>query len=312
MSYHIVEISGYEKAEVFCKDRQLFCRIGEKINQVPLEDVGAILITAPTCTFQSHLISTAATHHIPILICKCFNPTAFFLPVYRATDTLITRAQIDSGKKLQEALWAKTVDAKCKNQYQVLSSLNASHEKLEKMELQMIQPSVMKEGPCAHIYWDSCAAIFNLEAFARTPRDANGANSLFNYAYAMLLTQTLQVLLSMGIDPVYGIGHATRERGAALAYDMMEPYRPLIDSWVFKWIESQFEQHNTLEVTKAYKQFLRKAFQFSFDEANLRDMLISGIKSLKEAYLTKSIKAYKPWLLRTIKWDGYLSALISP
>jgi CRISPR-associated protein Cas1 len=312
MSYHVVEIAGFEKAEIFCKDEQLFCRNGDVLRHIALEDVGAILITAPTCTFQSHLIAMAAKRRIPIVICDCFNPIGFFLPVYRSTDTLSTRAQIEAPKKLQEALWLKTVDIKCKNQHQLLVSLNVPEVNLQKMELQISQPSVRKEGPCAHLYWDCCSTLFKLDAFARNPKNNFGANSLFNYAYATLLTQTLQALLTSGIDPIYGIGHLTRERGAALAYDIMEPWRPLIDSWVFKWIERKKETDTTLEVDTHYKHFLRACFLMPFEGMNLKEMLITCVKGLKEAYLTQSIKAYKPWQMRTIKWDGYLSALISP
>lgn len=274
--------------------------------------MGAILITAPTCKLQSHLIAKASERRIPIVICEGFHPLGFFLPVYRSTDTIITRAQIDAPKKLQEALWLKTVDIKCRNQYQLLTVLDVKPERLEQLELQMLQPTVTKEGPCAHLYWDACATCFKLDAFARNPRESDGINSLFNYAYAMLLTQTLQILLSVGVDPIYGIGHATRERGAALAYDIMEPYRPLVDSWVLKWIEWRKKEDKIIEVDKSYKQFLRTCYQMTFNGQTLKEALTASIKSLKNAYLTKSIKEYKPWQLRITKWDGYLSALISP
>lgn len=43
-------------------------------------------------------------------------------------------------------------------------------------------------------------------------RAGGGWNSLLNYGYAVLLSTVLQKLFALGLDPTFGISHATRER----------------------------------------------------------------------------------------------------
>ena len=281
---------------------------------MPLEDVAAILVTSPTCTLRSHLLAEVAARRIPLILCQNFRPTAILLPVQRATDTLLTRAQIESPQRLRDALWLKTLDAKCANQLALAQAL-APHATatLDQIRVLRAQPTPTKEGPCAHLYWDLCAQTLHIEAFARSPAENDGLNALLNYAYAHLLTQALQTLLATGLDPLYGIGHATRERATPLAYDLMEPFRPLLDAWCFKWLETQRAQNLPLAVSPAYKTFLRQCLAGQ-DTATppLRDLLTQTIKSLRQSFLDKSSRPYTPWHWKTIKWDGYLSASTSP
>lgn len=314
MSYHTVEISGTERVALACKDGQLFCH-GEGVpRQVALEDVAAILITAYACTLQSHLLAEAAQRRIPIIVCKQFRPVGVYLPVQRITDTLITRAQIDCPQRLRDALWQKTLDAKCDNQLTLMRALATERRQvLEQMEVLCAQRSPEKEGPCAHLYWQTCSEALGIEAFARDQEEAFGLNSLLNYAYAMLLTQTLQALLTVGLDPLYGIGHATRERATPLAYDLMETFRPLVDALVFKWVEACRARRTACAVSVPYKRYLRAALQSpGAPFLPLGDLLRTSAKGLREAFVSRSLRSYEPWQWRTIKWDGFLSALTFP
>lgn len=54
-------------------------------------------------------------------------------------------------------------------------------------------------------------------------------NALLNYGYAVLLSTVLQKLFGVGLDPTFGIFHATREQATPLAYDLMEPFRPCVE-----------------------------------------------------------------------------------
>jgi CRISPR-associated endonuclease Cas1 len=71
----------------------------------------------------------------------------------------------------------------------------------------------------------------------RTPRRAsNPANALLNYAYAVLQGETRLAALLMGLEPAWGFLHSD---GDALVYDLMEPARPLLDRWLFAWLQAQ-------------------------------------------------------------------------
>ena len=313
MSYHHIEISGYEESEVCCKDGQLVQIKGNVKHQVPLEDVASVLITAPTARLHSHFLAEASARRIPVVVCQNFRPIGIFIPVGRSTDTLLTRAQITLTQRQRTALWQKIVDVKCDNQCYFAEGIASRHALLEQMAVLCAQKNLTKEGACAHLYWTIYAEVFGLDAFCRDQREAHGINSLLNYAYAMLLTLVLQRLLCVGLDPMYGVGHTPRERATPLAYDVMEPFRPLVDYWVSVWIRRRREASSLLEVDKSYKLFLRNCFESKNEGLPPLNLLIQeDVMGLREAILSADGRSYQPWQWRTTKWDGFLSVLTFP
>lgn len=67
------------------------------------------------------------------------------------------------------------------------------------------------------------------EAFRRD-RDAGGANGLLNYGYTVLRSLVARSVVAAGLHPSIGIHHANRGNAFALADDLVEPFRPLVDA----------------------------------------------------------------------------------
>ncbi len=76
----------------------------------------------------------------------------------------------------------------------------------------------------------------------RPPRDA--VNTLLSYAYAVLLGECLCAAAASGLDPRLGFLHAERAGRAALALDLMEPFRaPIADAAVLAGLNrGQFDE----------------------------------------------------------------------
>ena len=65
-------------------------------------------------------------------------------------------------------------------------------------------------------------------------------NALISFLYAMLMNDCRSALESVGLDPQLGFLHAVRPGRAALALDLMEPFRALIaDSAVLSAINTR-------------------------------------------------------------------------
>lgn len=62
------------------------------------------------------------------------------------------------------------------------------------------------------------------------------AQAIINYALGMLTTQARQALITLGFDPVCGIGHADKPGRDSLVYDLMEPERAAVDDLVLRFI----------------------------------------------------------------------------
>lgn len=71
------------------------------------------------------------------------------------------------------------------------------------------------------------------------PRGATSpGNALANYLYGILASEIAIATYAAGLDPELGILHTDKADRASLAYDLMEPIRPIVDSWLFQWLQS--------------------------------------------------------------------------
>ena len=125
------------------------------------------------------------------------------------------------------------------------------------------------ESQMAVIYWSRLATIpvqFARKDNPRVPeswkvfgplksplsgsaRKAGGpANAMLNYLYALLEAETRVACLTMGLDPGLGIMHTDQPYKKALAYDLMEPIRPEVDSWLLELLsERRFSKGDFFE-----------------------------------------------------------------
>lgn len=65
---------------------------------------------------------------------------------------------------------------------------------------------------------------------------ANPINAILNYLYALLESETVIALQTVGLDPGVGILHVDKRARDSFALDVMEPVRPLIDQWVLQFL----------------------------------------------------------------------------
>lgn len=90
------------------------------------------------------------------------------------------------------------------------------------------------EGACAHFYFSLWSGI--LHGFSWHGRHARPApdpvNMLLSLGYGLLRNRLASALAHYGLNPRRGFFHAPGGRHAALASDLMEPLRALVDSRV--------------------------------------------------------------------------------
>lgn len=309
MSYHIIDIST-NNVSLSVKDGQLICRNPDDgIRKLPMEDMGAILVNCFSAQLHSSFLIEAAKNKIAVILCERFRPVSMVLPVQRASDTILTRAQIQAPMKLLRTMWGMTVDAKCANQYELVSRLCPDEEiSLSDFRISMKADTVCKEGNCARLYWNLFSKALDIKGFRRLAQ-GDGLNGLLNYGYAVLMLRIEQKLLGCGLDPLYGMGHVPRERSLPLAYDIMEPFRPVVDELVYKWVMDMGGAEDAFRVERPYKMMIqglmdgryacRTAESISFDK-----IVEMTIRSYREALTSGKSGRYKPWIRRSSRWDG--------
>lgn len=205
---------------------------------VPIEDIGMVIIDHRQITITHDLCEKLIANNAAILWCDArHHPTGMTLPL-SANDTLSekTRYQIEASEALKKQLWRQTIEAKVLNQATTLEALGYPAEDLRNMA-KMVQSGDTGniEGRAAAKYWDKLLAKFE------TTRGRHEAppNNYLNYGYAILRAAVARSLVGSGLLTVLGIHHRNKYNAFCLADDIMEPYRPLVDKWVFEYIDEQ-------------------------------------------------------------------------
>jgi CRISPR-associated protein Cas1 len=128
------------------------------------------------------------------------------------------------------------------------------------------------ESQAAHAYWSAWRTLpvnFPRKDLPRTPAHwlsfgtrispltgsprlaVTPACAMMNYLYAVLESEASLAARALGLDATMGIFHVDQPNRDSLACDLMEPVRPLVDSYLADWITTQpfkrewfFEQRN--------------------------------------------------------------------
>ena len=315
VSYHILSIDT-PQCSLSCRDGQVTCTTEEGTKTVPIEDVASIIITSFSATVHTKLLLEAAKHGVALIICETFKPVSLVLPANRASDTLLTRAQVDLPTPKREALWKKTLDSKCANQLSLARHLAPDHGALPALESIARGKHPAKEAMAAKVFWNIFGSALGQPDFNRE-QDAGGINALLNYGYAVLLSTILQKLFGVGLDPTFGIGHATRERSTPLAYDLMEPFRPCVDWRVARWVQKLREQGHApgdadaAEVFTVTREFRAWVTGFPLEEVDylgltldVRGVIEGVVRGFRRALVENHAAHYKPWTHSSSRWAG--------
>ena len=73
-------------------------------------------------------------------------------------------------------------------------------------------------------------------------------NALLNYGYAVLAAEISKFVNGFGLDPYYGFMHKSHDSFQALVYDIIEPFRWLVEYAVYKLVveEERIRGHITI------------------------------------------------------------------
>jgi len=209
----------------------------ERCGEVPLDDIGVLMISAfgATCT-KDALVSLAEHGAVTILCGSKGVPAAFVLPAQANYEqALRIRVQSQASLPLKKRLWQAIVTAKLIHQSAVLSCFGQDEKaKLVALYARQVQSGdpQNREASGARIYWKALLG----ETFTRNP-DGDWPNALLNYGYALLRAATARAICAAGLNPAFGIHHENSTNPIPLADDLMEPYRPLVDYYVKRLVD---------------------------------------------------------------------------
>jgi CRISPR-associated protein Cas1 len=221
--------------------------------------VSSFLITSPSRISTPALI-LAAEYQIPVILCnQTGRPVVRMWSSSFVNTSLLRRKQYHFCESTQAMQWAKGIIQKKVNgqtgnllylagrKPAIARQVNEANDRIE------VQAAILEPETATNIA-EAKKRILSFEAYAaahywqlagkrlpqpytfngrvkRNPEDA--FNACINYLYGMLRNQVETAILSFGLDPALGIMHRDGYKMPSLVFDMMEPFRPVMDRLLF-------------------------------------------------------------------------------
>lgn len=224
---------------------------GAEIGRVPLDEITAVIIHAHGTTCSASLMAELANRGAPVVFCAAnHSPRSVLMPLegHHAQGARL-RAQWQAKAPLFKQAWKHVVIAKILMQAAALDAHGHAPAPLQMMARKVSSgDSTNLEAQAARYYWP----LMMGEDFRRD-RDAPDINALLNYGYTVLRAATARAIVAAGLHPGIGLHHSNRGNAFALADDLMEPFRPLVDCTV-----RGLTARNGIEVDTEAKQSLAK------------------------------------------------------
>lgn len=224
--------------------------------QVPIEDIGILLLEDHRITLSHHLISSLLENNAVIITCDSYHlPQGMVLNTTGShTYQEQLRYQLAATEAFNNRLWQQTVKAKISNQATILQQNSFPVENMMRWA-DKVKPGDPDnfEARAAANYWKS---IFedHLISFKRG-RFEGAPNNMLNYGYTILRATVARALAGSGLLLAVGYHHSNKYNAYCLADDVMEPYRPFVDQLVLELVRSLDEYD---QLTPSLKQELLK------------------------------------------------------
>jgi CRISPR-associated protein Cas1 len=201
----------------------------EEVGRVPLDDIGAVIVHAHGVTWSGNLVARLAERGAPVIFCgPNHSPIAVTLPLegHHAQNARM-QAQLRASKPLAKQLWRKIVSAKIIVQGSLLAARGIEGAAAFPFMARRVGSGDREnlEAQAARRYWPLL-----MGPDFRRDKDGGGVNALLNYGYAIMRATCARAIVAAGLHPTVGIQHANRGNAFALADDLVEPFRPLVDA----------------------------------------------------------------------------------
>ena len=225
---------------------------GQETKKVHLNEIKTLIIESTAVSLTSYLLSELTKNKVKVIFCdEKRNPSSELLPYYGSHDTSFKiRNQIVWDDFSKKDVWTQIVKEKILQQALLLQNLGcAEADMLLTYRDDVVQGDITnREGHAAKVYFN---ALFGKQ-FTRT--EENPTNAALNYGYSILLSMFNREIVSNGYLTQLGLFHDNMFNPFNLASDLMEPFRPLVDEYVWRMKPEYFETDEKHELLKIITQ----------------------------------------------------------
>ncbi len=271
MSFRTVVITN--KSKLNYKNRFLVVKKDLEEQYIHLSEIDTLIIDSISVSISSYLLKELSDYKINVIFCdEKHNPygeLSSFYSSYNSSKTITS--QITWSKKEKDILWKQIVINKLKNQACLLKKIKSPNYKLLESYILEVKDGdkTNREGHAAKVYFNS---LFG-KKFTRNALD--NINSALNYGYAVLLSTINKEIVANGYITQIGIHHKNEYNDFNLTCDLMEVFRPIIDSFVYYNKERVFDSNYKLDIINIFNT----AFKYKNKKYTLKDILKKYVKT---------------------------------
>ena len=248
MSFRTIVIT--KQSKISYKNRFLVVKQENDEKYIHLSEIDTIIVDSISVSISSYLLKELSDNKINIIFCdEKHNPFGELKSYYLAHNSskkIIMQSKWTKKKK--DELWQLIVKNKITNQAVLLSKIKSSNYNLVLSYASnvAIGDKTNREGHAAKIYFNS---LFT-KKFVRNEKD--DINAALNYGYAVLLSTFNKEIISNGYLTELGIHHKNEFNPFNLTCDLMEPFRIIIDNFVYFNKEREFNAAYKMDIVNIF------------------------------------------------------------
>jgi CRISPR-associated protein Cas1 len=289
------------KSSISAKNLQLIIKSEIRESSIPIEEIGFLVLDHPETYLSIPAMNLLVENNTALIICSTNHlPNGMFLNLNsHHIQQEIFKNQIEASLPLKKQLWQQTIIEKITNQGILLEKIEKTRNQFDFLAYKVLSGDTTNmEGVAASQYWKRFFEMgFKRERFGDYP------NNFLNYGYAILRAATARALSGSGLLNTLGIHHKSKYNPFALADDIMEPFRPIVDEVVLNIIQNYEEQELNTKIKTELLQILTRTVYFKTEKSPLMIALQKTASSLQQCYTgeRKKIKYPKLWSLTDIE-----------
>jgi CRISP-associated protein Cas1 len=292
------------KASLTTKNNQLVVKTDARESLIPIEDIGFLIVDHPEIYLSIPAMNFLIENNTSVIVCgKNHLPNGMFLNLNsHHIQQEIFKNQIEASQPLKKQLWQQTIVEKITNQGILLEKITGTPNSFPFLAGKVLSGDTNNmEGVAAGQYWkyffDSSDSELVLPLHFKRERFGDYPNNFLNYGYAILRAATARALSGSGLLNTLGIHHKSKYNAFALADDIMEPFRPIVDEAVYHIMQNHEQQELTTTIKVQLLEILTRTVYFKEEKSPLMVALQKTASSLQQCYTgeRKRIKYPQLW-----------------
>ena len=275
MSFRTIVISNQSKLSY--KNRFLVVKQDNDEKYVHLSEIDTIIVDSIAVSISTYLLKELSDSKINIIFCdEKHNPFGELSSYYSSHNTSKKiQKQINWLKENKDKMWQNIIKNKIINQALMMKKINSNKYELllTYIEDVLSADKTNREGHAARVYFNE---LFGKD-FVRNESD--NINAALNYGYAILLSTINKEVISNGYLTQIGIHHKNEFNEFNLSCDLMEPFRIVIDNFVYYNQEKELNTEFKLDIVNIFNS----RYTYENKKYTLKDIIKLYVKNTLEA-----------------------------